>query len=179
MSQKNLSAVVIIVVIGTVMAAGIYFFVAKRDYSAFASNQGDGAARTNESPPGNGWKVFRDSRYGFQFAYPAGWSVGSYHDRNIILLKDERNYEIITINSRINLALIGVSYCGAYPEDKRCEVLKTDGGCLTIDWGIDGEASAIIGYQDGIYGAGFTLYKITSEMKEIFRKILLSFKSIS
>ena len=92
MSQKTLSAVVIIVVIGTVMAAGIYFFVAKRDYSAFASNQGDGAARTNESPPGNGWKVFRDSRYGFQFAYPAGWSVGSYHDRNIILLIELISY---------------------------------------------------------------------------------------
>ena len=129
----------------------------------------------------NEWKVFQDSRYTFQFNYPEKWSVGNQQGTSrVLILRNERNSEIITVDTGVNLAIIGISYCGAYPQDKRCETLKTDdGGYVVIDWEVSNTANAIFSSQDGTYhGVSFTLHKINPDTKTIFRKILLTFRFI-
>lgn len=139
------------------------------------SQQGSSASTTDE------WKVFQDVRYNFRFDYPAKWSIENQPDatRNLIL-KTEENNEIITITPRVSLTVMGISYCGAYPEDNRCEVLKTNSGSsVTINWDVDREANAMFSYPEGTYGESFTLHKINPHTKTIFRKILLTFKFLS
>ncbi len=122
------------------------------------------------------WQTFQDSRYTFQFEYPAKWSI---EDRpgtaDFLILKNEQKNKIITI-SGVNLAVIGISYCGAYPQDSRCEVLKTENGNSgTIDWNVNGEANAMFN-QNGAYGVIFILNKVNPGTKTTFRKILSTFK---
>lgn len=178
MNPKNFLTVVIIIVIGIVAAAGIYFPVTRGNCAAGS----DG--RSGKTQTDNNRNVFKDPRYPFEFAYPAKWSIedgprAEADIAGILILKDEYNYAVITIYAGLPLVMMGVSYCGAHPEDKRCEALKSDDSgppAVTIDWGIDGKASAIFSSPDGTYGVSFTLHKINSVTKTTFRKILLTFK---
>jgi len=84
---------------------------------------------------------------------------------------------IMDVEGGIHVALIGISYCGEYPQDKRCESLKTEsGGYVTIDWDVSGKANAMFSSQDGTYGVSFTLHKVNSDTKDIFKKVLSTFK---
>ncbi len=126
------------------------------------------------------WKVFQDSRYTFQFEYPSDWGVGNQEGTSrVLILKDKVGAEIITIDTGVNLSIIGISYCGAYPQDSRCESLKTENGnFVTIDWDVSEKANAMFGSQDGTYGVSFTLHKVNSDTKDIFKKILSTFKFV-
>ena len=135
---------------------------------------------TTQSQTENARKVFQDSRYTFQFEYPSKWSIENQQGTSrILILKDEANMEIITVDTGVNLSIMGISYCGAYPQDKRCEVLKTENvNFVTIDWDVSGEANAMFSSQDGTYGVSFTLHKINSNTKTIFKKVLSTFKFV-
>ena len=127
----------------------------------------------------NEWKVFQNPRYTFQFEYPSKWSVENQQGTSRILVLKDANTEIVTIDTGVNLAVIGISHCGAYPQDKRCETLKTDsGGYVVIDWDVSGAANAMFSSQDGTYGVSFTLHKINSDTKSIFKKVLSTFKFV-
>ena len=136
--------------------------------------------QTTQSQSESQWKVFQDSRYTFQFEYPSDWSVSNQVGTSrVLILKDQVGVEIITVDTGVNLAIIGISYCGAYPQDSRCESLKTENGnFVTIDWAVSGKANAMFGSQDSTYGVSFTLHKVNSDTKDIFKKILSTFKFV-
>ena len=135
---------------------------------------------TTQAPAESIWKVFHDSRHTFQFEYPLEWKVENRRGAiRGLILKDEAGKEIISVDTGVNLAIIGISYCGAYPQDERCEVLKTiNGSSVTIDWDVSGKANAMFSSQDGAYGVSFTLHKINSDTKIFFRKILSTFQFV-
>lgn len=131
-----------------------------------------------QNPADEEWQTFQDRRYTFQFEYPAKWSTEDQQGAGgLLMLRNEQKNEIITI-SEINLAVIGISYCGAYPQDSRCEVFTTESGDAFIDWNVDGEAYAMLSAPNGTSGAGITLHKVNPETKTAFRKILSTFKFI-
>lgn len=132
----------------------------------------------NDSSVTKEWKIFQDSRYSFRFEYPAKWSIENQQGTTrVLILKNEERSETVTIDTEVNLAVIGISYCGVYPQNNRCELLKTnDGSTVTIDWGVDGEANAMFNSPNGTYGVSFKLHKINSDTKSIFRKIISTFK---
>jgi hypothetical protein len=85
---------------------------------------------------------------------------------------------IMDIATGIDLSLMGVSYCGAYPQDERCETLKTESGIsVTIDWGVSGKANAMFSL-DGTYGVSFTLHQINPDTKIVFKKVLSTVKFV-
>ncbi len=85
---------------------------------------------------------------------------------------------IMDIKTGIDLSVIGISYCEAYPQNKRCESLKIGGGghIVIIDWDENRQANAMISLQDAT-GVSFTLHKVNSETRDTFRKILSTFKN--
>lgn len=125
-----------------------------------------------QNSPANEWQTFQNSRYTFRFEYPAKWSIENRQDTNrVLILKDEQREEIITIDTGVNLTIIG-----AYPPNNRREVFKTESGDVWIDWNVDGEAYAMLSAPNGTSGVGVTLHKVNPETKTIFRKILSTFK---
>lgn len=74
-----------------------------------------------------------------------------------------------------NREVLGVSFCGAYPQDKRCEVLKTGDTRFIIDWGLNEKAVAETDLS-GDSAMFATLHQTTSVAKDMFRQILSTFK---
>ena len=203
MSQKGFANIILIVSVVAFVAVAGYFVVTTKKQRQPATQQAPVQTTTPTptetkmpapTPPadtsstqtntGNGWKVFKNSRFTFQFSYPAEWSMLDQVDNayGIDFWSAEKNpaTRIMDFNSGINLSVVGISYCGAYPQDKRCESLKTEsGGYVTIDWDVSGTANAMFSSQDGTYGVSFTLHKVNSETKNIFRKILSTFKFVA
>ncbi len=128
----------------------------------------------------NTLKIFQNPSYTFQFEYPSGWNIANQTGTSrVLLMKDETGSEVITIDTGVNISVMGISYCGANLKDSRCESLKTKGGNVVfIDWGTSTEANALITSQDGTHGVSLTLHKVNSETKNIFKQILSSFTSI-
>lgn len=156
----------VLIIFFIVIAGAVGYFVFVKNYTPYAGNE---------------WKVFQDSRYTFQFHYPVKWSVGNQQGTSrVLILRDEKNSEIITVDTGVNLSVIGISYCGAYLQDKRCETLKTDnGGYVVIDWAGGRTANAMFSSQDSTYGVSFTLHKINPDTRTIFKKILSTFRFVN
>ena len=192
MNQKGFANIILVLVIVAVIAIGGYFVVVKKQPQPTTQTPVQTTIPTpietsTQTPPAttpsiqtnvnNEWKIFKDSRYTFQFSYPGKWNVTNQQGTSrVLILKDEMSNEIITVDTGVNLSVIGISYCGAYPQDKRCESLKTEsGGYVTIDWDESGTANAMFSSQDGTYGVSFTLHKVSADTKVTFRKILSTF----
>ena len=198
MNQKGLVNIALIVGITIVVGVVVYFgFVKKLEpivqQEVPTSTQttptsptptpSKPTTTTVQNPTDSKWKIFQDNHFTFQFEYPSKWSVLNKLDDpygvDFWLAEGNTATVIMDIESGINLSLIGISYCGAYPQDKRCESLKTESGSqVTIDWDVSGRANAIFSSQDGTYGVGFTLHKINSDNKIIFKKVLSTFKFV-
>ncbi|OGI60500.1 hypothetical protein A2641_03125 [Candidatus Nomurabacteria bacterium RIFCSPHIGHO2_01_FULL_37_25] len=196
MNQKGFVNIVLIVVIVTVTAIGGYFAFVKKlrpiaqqptqtpiqtPTVSPTSPQTKPVTTTVQNPVVNKWKTFQNSRFAFQFEYPTEWSVLDKLDDpygvNFWLTEKNSAAVIMDVESGINLSVMGVSYCGAYPQDKRCESLKTESdGYVTIDWNVSGGANAMFSSQNDTYGVSFTLHKINSDTKAIFKKVLSTFK---
>jgi len=126
------------------------------------------------------WKTYRN---GFEFKYPSDWSKLIQLDNasGIDFWSEENKTatNIMSVDTGINLSIIGISYCEAVSQDERCEILKTIGeDFVTIDWDASGEANAMFRSQDSTYGISFTLHKVNLNTKITFRKILSTFKFI-
>ena len=200
MNQKGFVNIVIVTVIVLLVAVGGYFFIVKKSEpivqqevpistqtapTSPTPTPSKPITATVQNPTDSKWKIFQDNRFAFQFEYPSEWSVLNKLDDpygvDFWLAEGNMATVIMDIASGINLSLIGVSYCGAYPQDKRCESLKTESGSqVIIDWGVSGKANAwfMFSSQDGTYGVSFTLHKINSDNKIIFKKVLSTFKFV-
>lgn len=201
MNQKGFTNIILVTLVVAIVVIGGYFVVVKRQpqpiiQQTTVQNSSPTPVEQKmptqtpptDTPPaqtnaGGEWKIFKNNRFTFQFGFPAEWSVLDQLDNayGVDFWSTENNMatRIMYVNSGINLSVIGISYCGAYPQDKRCESLKTESGVYaTIDWGVNGTASAMFSSQDGTDGASFTLNKVNSETKNIFRKILSTIKFI-
>ena len=201
MNQKGSANIILIVVVIAIVAVGGYFVMVKKQARPITQQTpvqtttptpietktttptAATATPSTQTKTGSEWKVFKNGRFNFQFSYPAEWNVldqiDNAHGVDFWLAEKNMVTRIMDVNSGINLAVIGIFYCGAYPQDKRCESLKTEsGGYVTIDWDVSGTANAMFGSQDGSYGVSFTLHKVNSETKNIFRKILSTFKFV-
>jgi len=126
--------------------------------------------------PTAGWKTFRSERYTFEFKYPKEWSIKEAAT-DVINIYNETNALIVSIGS-VNFTIMGISYCGANPQDKpRCEALEVNRIPIGIDWGINGTANAMISISDEV-GLSLTLHQVSSQTKLLFRQILSTFKFI-
>jgi len=180
MNQKGFLNPTFFIAIAVVGFVIVGYFVLQRGQNGSSVKTPSLATPTPSIPTSvtNEWKIFQDSRYTFRFEYPAKWSIENQQGTaRVFIIKNEQREEIITIDTEVNLAVIGISYCGAYPQDNRCEILKTDDdSAVIIDWGVDGKANAMFSSPNGTHGVSFTLHKINSDTKSIFRKILSTFK---
>lgn len=115
------------------------------------------------------WKVYKNSEYNFEFSYPQNWIF-----KDLIANPNQSNdsYDIaVGYTSPGQNAVRGITYCEAYNnQTPRCEVYKG----FIIDWEYGG---AMI--NDAVGGTvGISLKKTDVESKDIFRKILSTFKFI-
>ena len=111
------------------------------------------------------WKTYNAAN--FSFKYPPNFKLNS---KEIIELSDENGNSFLLIFS-FNPAVVGISYCNTYPNDKaRCEQLEVGDKTSTIDWGVDGKANAML------KNLSITLNKTDTQAKMLFRQILSTFK---
>ena len=161
------------------------------------------------------WKVRRDDELGYEFKYPPNplepsRSIG---DTSFVVeypLKEEfRNDPLISKSvdktfwitlgyiSQGQLNVMGVTYCGAYPNDaSRCESRNIGGVRATIDWGIvvpftriteDGKekqdsqikAGAWIPHPKNGGVVTFDLRPVTPESKKVLYQILATFRFLN
>ncbi len=137
------------------------------------------------------WKTYTDSNLNYSFQYPPtscelqrfagdttfaicylpkGSDGGSKHNNGYVIS--------LGFISKSQLSVMGVTYCGAYPNDfSRCELFKMGEVTASIDWGTgaDGNASAWISHPNGGI-VTFDLQPVTAESKEILKQILSTFK---
>ncbi len=138
------------------------------------------------------WKTYTDSNLNYSFQYPPPSSCvlqESVGDTSFALCylpkgsdggPKHNNGYVITLGfiSQGQLNVMGVSYCGAYPNDSsRCESFKIGKVTASIDWatGNAAKASAWISHPNGGI-VTFDLQPVTAESKEILRQILSTFK---
>jgi len=130
---------------------------------------------------------YKNEALGYEFSYPATWSmpqtspdmpfVIQYHDFS----NQNNNWYTITLGfiSEAQLANMGIDYCGAHPNDKRCEIRKKGNIVAYVDWGDNYNKSAftkIASPKGGIIT--FSLEPNSSVAKSLFIPILNTFKFI-
>ena len=147
----------------------------------------------SQAPTGDlaNWKTYTDSNLNYSFQYPPtscelqrfagdttfaicylpkGSDGGSKHNNGYVISPG--------FISKSQLGIMGVTYCGAYPNDSsRCELFKMGEVTASIDWGTggNGNASAWISHPNGGI-VTFDLQPVTAESKEILDQILSTFK---
>ncbi|MBI3443561.1 hypothetical protein HY008_02735 [Candidatus Woesebacteria bacterium] len=152
-------------------------------------------ADVNREPSGSGetvnWKTYTDSNLNYSFQYPPpscelqrfagdtsfaicylpkGSDGGSKHNNGYVIS--------LGFISKSQLSVMGVTYCGAYPNDSsRCELFNMGKVTASIDWGTGGDASAsiLIGHPNGGI-VTFTLQPVMAESKAILKQILSTFR---
>ncbi len=128
------------------------------------------------------WKIYINNELGYQFKYPGDWVVDTNKSKPFTAKYLVGGVEwslVVDFTTNEQLGLMGITYCGAHPEDKaRCEGFKINDSVVAgIDWGAssDDSANATISYPKG--GAiSFHLTPVLSESKQIFNQILSTFK---
>ena len=145
----KISKVSIILFIVTIIAIGGYFiFLQKNSYT----NQQKASYNSVVSDQHNGWEAYKDDKLKFEFQYPpfsceVQRAIGDTSFVACYLPKGQNGGPKGTIGaytvslgfiSQEQLNVMGVTYCGAYPNDSsRCESLKIGGVNSIIDWGIN------------------------------------------
>ena len=138
------------------------------------------------------WETYKHSELNYEFQYPPGWSPQLAADSQEVTLLyrtgraeyERTGYELFRITvgftSQSQLNTIGVSYCGANPNDSsRCENIKVGGQDATIDWGLkvnnQPRANVWIPHPRGGI-VTFELKPFIPETKTILYLILSTFK---
>lgn len=135
----------------------------------------------------SGWQTYKNRELNYEFDIPANWAVPQMAegDPNMYFfgtVNGTTHWLTIGFISQDSLNRMGISYCGAYPEDTRCEVYKiNDNLGAAIDWGLEEDnrikASAWISHPSG--GIVTLEFKpITPDIKSIIYEILKTFQFI-
>src|SRR3989338_904313 len=130
-------------------------------------------SRTNETAT---WQTYRNEEFGFEFDYPDKWDTIEFEDRTTV--NDEKGEPFMTLTFA-NRAVLGVSFCGAYRENERCEILEGDEINFIIDWGKGQKAIAEADIKDGTVAMFVTLSESTESSRKLFRQILSTFRFVS
>ena len=176
--KKVILTVVVVGVVLAIIGFGYWYFLNQR-------------TTTNQNTTTRNWKTYTDSNLNYSFQYPPtscelqrvagdttfaicylpkGSDGGSKHNNGYVIS--------LGFISKNQLSVIGVTYCGAYPNNSsRCELFKMGEVTASIDWGTgaDGNASAWISHRNGGI-ITFDLQPVTSESKGILKQILSTFK---
>ena len=213
MNQKKIINIIALVVI-IVFFAGIigYLFVTKRSDPTTTQNQINKQSQVSiQSDEIATWKTQRDSTLRYEFLYPpdplepsrmegdttfvVGYPIKEEYRNDPLIAKSADKTFWITLGyiPQAQLNVMGITYCGAYPNDvPRCESSEIGGVNSMIDWGIavpftritkEGKevqnmqikASVWIPHPDGGV-VTFELQPVVSESKAVFHKILSTFK---
>lgn len=160
--------------------------VTERFFDEVAQAKSDGQKRQFEQSQKRGnWEIYQNPQFGYEFSYPATWSMPQtspdapftiqYYDFS----SPNNNWYKITLGyvSEAQLATMGIDYCGANPNDQRCEIKRIGTLAANIDWGDNRNKSAlakIINPKGGMII--FALEPNTPEAKTFFVQILNTFK---
>lgn len=165
----------IIIILIVFIAGGVFawqYFGAPKEVKSPEKVLQDETANTSTSSV-QGWQTYRNEEFGFELRYPDSWKVIEGPEE-LTVFNDEHGESFISL-ALANRAELGISFCGAYPEDKRCEVLKAGNTQFIIDWGLNGKAVAETDINGDIV-MFITLHKVTDDTKKIFNQILSTFR---
>ena len=219
MNQKGfINVFLIILVIALVGVVGYFVFVKKSEVVTYQTPISQTTPPTSTQVTNNqptpksanqttDWKTYRDDKLKYEFRYPpfsceVQRMMGDTSFVACYLPKGQNggpkgNDDAYTISlgfvSQAQLNVMGITYCGAYPNDSsRCESRKIGGVNSTIDWGInvpftttDSEgkekqsselkASVWIPHPNGGV-VTFELQPVTPESKAILYEVVSTFK---
>lgn len=140
--------------------------------------------QTTPSDETANWKTYTNKQLKYEFKYPTDWNeTQSELNSGVFGIQHSKDGEMWVIVagyiSKAQLSVSGVTYCGAYSEDKaRCESKTINGNLrVGIDWGteVDHKAYAHAAHPNGGI-VTFTLEPVIPETKSIFNQILSTFK---
>lgn len=198
MNRKGFSNIILVVIAGILVGAVGYFaFIKKSEPIAQQSpkptpTQTQKPASPTPTPDKTtNWKTYTDSNLNYSFQYPPAScelqrELGDISFAICYLPKGSdggakhNNGYVITLGfiSQSQLNVMGITYCGAYPNDSsRCDLFEIGKVTASIDWGTGGAASASAWFSHPNGGiVTFSLQPVTTESKEILKQILSTFK---
>lgn len=195
-NQRGLTNIVLVVVIVVILIGAVgYFAFVKKPESVAQQSPTPTPTQTQKpvspTPTIINWKTYTDSNLNYSFQYPptscelqrlAGDTTFAicYLPKGSGGGPKHNNGYVISLGfiSKSQLSVMGVTYCGAYPNDSsRCELFKMGEVTASIDWstGADGNSSTWISHPNGGI-ITFNLQPVTAESKGILKQILSTFK---
>lgn len=140
-------------------------------------------ASTNQPSDKAAWETYKNIELGYEFSYPETWSESQTSTNTSFTIqyrdntKNNSDRYVISLGyiSEAQLATMGINFCGAYPNDSRCERKQIGNVSAQIDWGSDKTAFASIPRPQGGL-VTFTLEPNTTQAKSQFIPIISTFK---
>ncbi len=132
------------------------------------------------------WVTYWNDKYGLEFKHPANLVMQKRLVAEPSIYWDGKLNDIpyvMTLGyiSQDALNTMGINYCGAHPEDTRCENFEWDNLAARIDWNIETEGAftqsraEIQHPNDGIVIISID-HRPTQDIKPFFRQIISTFK---
>lgn len=169
-------AISIIIVLAVILTGGVLSY---RYW--WASEDKTEAPQVESKDKISDWKTYRNEIYKYEIKCPYKWETKENSEGDVEFII--QGVATININfiSQDTLNVMGISYCGAYPEDKnRCEKIVINDLIYIIEKFSDSKGnqeSVLIGNPRG--GAlSISLISATDELRTIFRKVLSTFRFI-
>ncbi|KKT45500.1 MAG: hypothetical protein UW82_C0018G0015 [candidate division WWE3 bacterium GW2011_GWC2_44_9] len=198
-NQKGFANVILILLIVVILVGAVGYFAFVKKSEPIAQQSPTPTPTQTQKPVSPtltpdktvNLKTYTDSNLNYSFQYPPTSCElqRELGDTSLALCylpkgsdggAKHNNGYVITLGfiSQSQLNVMGITYCGAYPNDSsRCESFKIGKVIASIDWGTgaDASASAWISHPNGGI-VTFNLQPVTSESKEILKQILSTFK---
>ena len=198
-NQKGFANVILILLIVVILVGAVGYFAFVKKSEPIAQQSPTPTPTQTQKPVSPtltpdktvNLKTYTDSNLNYSFQYPPTSCElqRELGDTSLALCylpkgsdggAKHNNGYVITLGfiSQSQLNVMGITYCGAYPNDSsRCELFKIGKVTASIDWGTGGDASASawISHPNGGM-VTFDLQPVIAESKEIFKQILSTFR---